>query len=275
MIRFITLFISLYSCLSFLNPTSQLCGRNICSRLKLKVDDLNTRVKLKEEIASPLRKLRYFLYISAIAGGGLGFVTTIPQVIFAVQDHSDKINDVLTNTAIDLGGVIGGIALWIRESKDEQKKIEIFTDKELKQENMLNPAQLSQREKSLSILPVKIQSSLIDANATRIVSLSDLQSNGKQNVVILAGSQSFIRDATVSARLVDADYFSSQNIMIIPVVLPDASQSSAQAALAADNDAPASAAAGSGSKGFDRKSKEESAEAMTSPFIALPVQVGC
>ena len=115
------------------------------SILKVNSDDdpdFNTRVRLKEESASPLRKLKYFFYLSAIAGGGLGFVTSLPQLIFAIQDHSDKLNTVGTNIAINLAGVAGGILLWIREYNDEKAKLDRFAQNELKLSNRLDDSQV-------------------------------------------------------------------------------------------------------------------------------------
>ena len=44
------------------------------------------RVKLKEEISSPFRKVRQFIYTGMGIAGALGTVTAVPQLLFAVQD---------------------------------------------------------------------------------------------------------------------------------------------------------------------------------------------
>ena len=218
--------------------------------------DFNTKVRLKEEIASPFRKLRYFFYSASIAGGGLGFVTTLPQLIFALQDGSDKTSEVFTNIGIDLAGVVGGIALWIKEYQDEQAKLSRFSDKEMRLSNSLNTNQKTSREDKLSKLPIEIQTSLTNETETRIVSFKDLQERGGQNIVVLAGRKSFIKDALISARLEGPDLFSKDNIIIAPVVMGGEQQLE-------EGNGKGFAAASSSKEGL-----------MTAPYIAKPAQVG-
>jgi hypothetical protein len=213
--------------------------------------DFKNRVRLKEEIASPLRKLRYFIYVSIIGGGGLGFVTTIPQVLFAIQDKSENLQNFLTNLGINFTGVVAGILFWIRESNDENIKLERFAKAEMKKTNSLSDEEKSLREQKLAKLPVEIQFSLKDENATRVVSFKDLQEKGNQNVVVMAGSRSFVRDAIMSAKLEGNDFFSTENVIIIPVVLDEEQLES------------------SSGKGFGDKES-----VMTAPYIAKPAQVG-
>lgn len=229
------------------NHISKLCNSNDDDQ---NVADFNTKVRLKEEIASPFRKLRYFFYLASIAGGGLGFVTTLPQLIFALQDGSGKTSDVLTNVGIDLAGVVGGIALWIKEYNDEKAKLERFSDKEMRMSNSLNSNQKTSREEKLAKLPIEIQTSLTNETETRIVSFRDLQERGQQNIVVLAGVKSFIRDALISARLEGPDLYSSENILIVPVVMGGEQLEEG------------------GGKGFGAKDG-----LMTAPYIAKPAQV--
>jgi len=249
-----------YSFLPIKTVKTSLQNRNIISLRRYMSDnnnnednavDFDTKVRLKEEIASPFRKLRYFFYSGCIAGGGLGFVTTLPQLIFALQDKSDQTSEVITNLAIDLSGILGGIFLWAKDYADEMTKLERFSDKEMRLSNSLNSKQKTSREEKLSRLPIEIQTSLTNETETRIVSFKDLQERGNQNVVVLAGVKSFIKDALISARLEGPELFSKENIVIVPVVMSGEQLEEAS------------------SKGF-ASSKEG---LMTAPYIAKPAQV--
>lgn len=180
-----------------------------------------TRVKLKEEIASPFRKVRLFFYAAMGLAGGLGTFTAVPQLFFALQDGGEAVPNAVGNVLIDLGGVIGGVLLWDRDTADEKKKLERFTDKEKKLSYQLTDAEKTDREKELALMPVQVQISEKDENVTRIVSISDLQSKGKQHVIVVAGSRSFVKDAVISAKIEGVELFNSKETFVIPVVLDD------------------------------------------------------
>ena len=120
----------------------------------------------------------------------------------------------------------------------------------------LSKAEMKEREMELSLLPVEIQVSEVEANITRVVSLGDLQSKGSQNVVIVAGPTAFIRDAIISARLESPETFASNNIIVIPFTLVDEVVDSSEQRKA--------------KKGFGVVKQPELIEA---PYIAKPQQV--
>lgn len=204
----------------------------------------------------------------------MGFVTTFPQLIFAIQDNDVKGNlkNTLTNTGIDLGGVIGGIFLWINEVKDENKKLERFTEAEMKLSNRFTTGQGTDRESKLSKLPIEIQFSLTNENTTKIVSFKDIQEKGQQNVIILAGSSTFIKDALISARIEGNDFFNTENIVIVPVVLKSSHSSEMSSSTAAmSSDIKDSTETTSATKGFGIKKDGDAT--MTAPYIAKPAQL--
>lgn len=182
---------------------------------------LETRAKLKEELSSPFRKLRQFVFISMGAGGGLATLTALPQLLFAIQEGGDKILPAATNFAVDVGAVIAGITFWIKELSNEKAKQQIFLEKEKQVSNELTTVEREDREKRIGLLPVEIQVSEKNENATRIVRFSDLQERGRQHIIIVAGKQAFVKDAVLSARIEGADLFNSQDTVIVPVVLED------------------------------------------------------
>jgi len=210
--------------------------------------EITSTVRFKEEISSPFRLIRKFIYGGTGMAGAIGTITAIPQLIFALQDGSDKINDAITNVAIDIGAVIGSIVLFIQDNKAEKEKLERFAMKE-KGTFQMSKDQMKDREKEFSLLPVEIIFSEENENITRIVSLADLQGNGKQNVICIGGSQSYIKDCLISARIEGPDLFSSKNTYIIPVVIGDEQLQSK-------------------TTGFGTKE-----EFMTAPYIGKPTQI--
>lgn len=209
------------------------------------------RVKLKDEISSPFRKVRQFIYSGMGIAGSLGTVTALPQLLFAIQDGGDAVGGAVANVAIDIGTVVLAYVLWDKDAQAEKIKLERYTKKEKLLTYQMSATDKEDRERELSLLPVQIQVSEKDENATRIVSLGELQSKGKQNVIIVAGKRDFVKDAVISAKIEGADLFNSKEIYVVPVVLED---DQLEAALA---------------KGFGA-AKES---LMSAPYIGKPTQV--
>ena len=209
------------------------------------------RVKLKDEISSPFRKVRQFIYSGMGIAGTLGTVTALPQLLFAIQDGGDAVGGAVANVAIDIGTVVLAYVLWDKDAQAEKIKLERYTKKEKLLTYQMSATDKEDRERELSLLPVQIQVSEKDENATRIVSLGELQSKGKQNVIIVAGKRDFVKDAVISAKIEGADLFNSKEIYVVPVVLED---DQLEAALA---------------KGFGA-AKES---LMSAPYIGKPTQV--
>ena len=209
------------------------------------------RVKLKEEISSPFRKVRQFIYSGAGIAGLIGTVTAVPQLLFAVQDGGEAITGAITNVAIDVGAVVLAVVLWDKDAEGERIKLERFTRKEKLLSYQMSSTDITDREKDISLLPVEIQVSEKDENATRIVSLGELQSKGKQNIIIVAGKRDFVKDVVISAKIEGADLFNSKEIYVVPVVLED---DQLDAALA---------------KGFGAPKES----LMSAPYIGKPMQV--
>jgi len=241
--------------------------RHILGRICIKLNDeevnssdnddgmagINTMAKIKEEIASPFRKLRQFVYIGSALAGGLGAVTAVPQLIFALQDGGDAVFKQLTNVGIDVGAIIGSILLWDRDSKDEKAKLERFTKREIRQISGLSADEIVEREKEVSMLPIEIIFSDNDVNSTKIVSFADLNSKGNQNVIIIAGKEAYVKDAIISARIEGNELFNSKDTMIVPLVLDSDTQ--------LDNN---------NKKGFGAINKENF---MDAPYLAKPMQI--
>ena len=228
-------------------PASSYSDSNTDSKEGLSTEQ---SAKIKAEISSPFRGLRKFAYIAMGAAGGLGTFTAVPQLLFAFQD-GENVGTALTNIVVDLGGIIGAVVLWDQESKAETQKVDAFTNVETKKSAVLTKDLLDQREKEIGLLPVEIIFSDSNENVTRIYKFSDLQSQGGQSVVIVAGNKAYVRDCILSARLEGTTLFNDNDIYVVPVVM-DGEQLEA--------DGP--------SKGFG--GKEGMLEA---PYIGKPAQV--
>lgn len=185
------------------------------------------------------------------AGGGVGTVTQLPQLIQAFQNDGDKVN-ALINVGVDSGAVLAAVILWKTESDKASLKLDAFKDKQRVMNNQISSDDATKRETNLSLLPVEIQVNQKDENATRIVSLNDLQINGFQNIIIVTGDEKFVKDAVISARLEGNDMFNSRDTMVIPFICGEP-----------DNQLDAKK-----SKGFG---KQETL--MSSPYIAKPQQL--
>lgn len=214
--------------------------------------ETSTRAKLKAEISSPFRKLRQFIYGAAGAAGALGTITSVPQLILALEGATEKgsVSDIALNIAIDLGAVITAVVLWDRESNAEKAKINQFQSKEQQLSAKLSSEEISEREAFLGKLPVEILFSNSDENVTRIVSLNDLQAKGKQHAIIVTGSAAFVKDALISARIEGTNLFTAKETCVIPVVYQEEQLET------------------EGSKGFGAKDS-----LMNAPYIGRPTQI--
>lgn len=227
--------------------------------------DEAVRAKLKSELASPLRGLRKYLYVAIGASAGISLFISLPQLLFAIQDNSEKIQTAATNVGINLAGVIAVVFFAIRENQSEKEQLDLFTEKETVMTNRLSVDQLTGAEQEIALLPVEIQVSEIDGNKTRVVSFSDLQIKGRQNVVIFAGELATVSDALIAAKIEGNALFNDKETFVVPVVT-----SSINAAALSDGenvpqieDKP--------SKGFGAVKEKESL--MTAPYIAKPAQL--
>ena len=85
----------------------------------------------------------------------------------------------------------------------------------------------------------------------------DLQSKGKQNVIIITGKKSFVKDAVISARIEGVNLFTEYNTIVVPVISEQEEQlDDIEKKL---------------SKGFGASSGKE--EMLSAPYFGKPAQV--
>ncbi|CAI5474867.1 unnamed protein product [Closterium sp. Yama58-4] len=128
-------------------------------------------LKLIAEVQAPFRGVRRFLYVALGMAAGIATVITIPRFILAVQGGLDA-PDLLTtggNLAIDLGGGVAMVGLYLWEQRREEEQMGRVS-----------------RDETLSRLPLRLQSG-------KVVELVQLR--GTTRPVILSGRKEAVQQA--------------------------------------------------------------------------------
>ncbi|XP_077218310.1 tetratricopeptide repeat (TPR)-containing protein [Tasmannia lanceolata] len=150
-------------------------------------------LKLISEVQAPFRGVRRFFYVAFSAAAGISTFFTIPRLVRAVQggDGAPDIWETAGNAAINIGGFIVLVALFLWDNKKEEEQL----------------GQIS-RDEILSRLPLRL-------STNRIVELVQLRDTVRP--VILAG-----RKETVSLAIQKAERFRTdlikRGVLLIPVV---------------------------------------------------------
>jgi hypothetical protein len=145
----------------------------------------STKQILKEETEAPFRSLRKFIYISLLAGAGLGLAITIIKLI--LPSSNDNISELVNNLGINGGGVI--LLLYL-----------------LNRENIAQQALLERIKKggSLAGLRVRLTSQEDEnSNSNLVVKLSDLRRDRgiEKRVVIVAAPKELLRSSLETSSL--------------------------------------------------------------------------
>lgn len=183
--------------------------------------DEGMRVKLKSEVVSPFRRFRQFILFGVLASAGLGTFTAVPQLLITLNNPENPkipLETAYQNVAVDVLGLLGSAYFLFKDFTTEAETIEKFTEREKKATEKLTSSEATEQEDFLSQLPVEIQINEKDENVTRVVPLGDLQSKGKQNVIIVTGKKAFVKDAVISARIEGVNLFTEYNTMVVPVI---------------------------------------------------------
>eukprot|EP00262_Sarcandra_glabra_P002216 TRINITY_DN12483_c0_g1_i4.p1 TRINITY_DN12483_c0_g1~~TRINITY_DN12483_c0_g1_i4.p1 ORF type:complete len:371 (-),score=86.86 TRINITY_DN12483_c0_g1_i4:304-1416(-) len=150
-------------------------------------------LKLISEVQAPFRGVRRFFYIAFSAAAGISTFFTVPRLFLTIKggDGAPDIWETAGNAAINIGGIIILVALFIWDNKKEEEQL----------------AQIS-RDETLSRLPLRL-------STNRIVELVQLRDTTRP--VILAG-----RKETVSSAIEKAERFRTEllkrGVLLIPVI---------------------------------------------------------
>ncbi|KAG8663494.1 hypothetical protein MANES_01G216900v8 [Manihot esculenta] len=150
-------------------------------------------LKLISEVQAPFRGFRRFFYVAFSAAAGISLFFTIPRLFLAIKggEGAPDLWGTAGNAAINIGGIIVLVALFLWDNKKEEEQIAQIT-----------------RDETLSRLPLCL-------STNRVVELVQLRDTVRP--VILAGKKE-----TVSLAMQKAERFRTEllrrGVLLIPVV---------------------------------------------------------
>lgn len=150
-------------------------------------------LKLISEVQAPFRGIRRFFYVAFSAAAGISTFFTVPRLFRAISggDNAPDLWETAGNVAINIGGLIVLVALFLWENKKEEEQL----------------TQIS-RDENLSRLPLRL-------STNRIVELVQLRDTVRP--VILAGKKE-----TVSLSIQQAARFRTEllrrGVLLVPVI---------------------------------------------------------
>lgn len=150
-------------------------------------------LKLISEVQAPFRGVRRFFYITLGASAGISTLFTIPRLISAVRGGSGAPDlwETAGNAAINIGGIVILVALFIWDNRKEEEQI----------------AQIS-RDETLSRLPLRL-------STDRVVELVQLRDTTRP--VILAGAKDVVNRAVQRAEKFRNDLV-KRGVLLVPLV---------------------------------------------------------
>ncbi|KAM1169596.1 hypothetical protein ACFX19_031896 [Malus domestica] len=150
-------------------------------------------LKLISEVQAPFRGIRRFFYVAFSAAAGISTFFTVPRLFRAFQggDDAPDLWETAGNVAVNVGGLIVLVALFLWENKREEEQL----------------SQIS-RDENLSRLPLRL-------STNRVVELVQLRDTVRP--VILAGKKE-----TVALSIQQAARFRTEllrrGVLLVPVI---------------------------------------------------------
>ncbi|CAK7348283.1 unnamed protein product [Dovyalis caffra] len=150
-------------------------------------------LKLISEVQAPFRGVRRFFYVAFSAAAGISLLFTIPRLFRAIKGGGDAPDlwETAGNAAINIGGIILLVALFLWDNKKEEEQFAQIT-----------------RDETLSRLPLRL-------STKRVVELVQLRDTARP--VILAGKKE-----TVSLAMQKAERFRTEllrrGVLLVPVI---------------------------------------------------------
>ncbi|KAL4558848.1 hypothetical protein LXL04_037052 [Taraxacum kok-saghyz] len=150
-------------------------------------------LKLISEVQAPFRGVRRFFYVAFTAAAGISLFLTFPRLFLAFKG-GDGAPDILAtsqNLAINIGGIVVFVALFLWDNKKEEEQLAQIT-----------------RDETLSRLPLRL-------STNRVVELVQLRDTARP--VILAGKKE-----TVTLAIQKAERFRTEllnrGVILVPVI---------------------------------------------------------
>ncbi|WCJ21348.1 Protein LOW PSII ACCUMULATION 1 chloroplastic [Euphorbia peplus] len=150
-------------------------------------------LKLISEVQAPFRGVRRFFYVAFSAAAGISLLFTFPRLLSAIRG-GDGAPDLLAtagNAAINIGGIVVLVALFLWDNKKEEEQIAQIT-----------------RDETLSRLPLRL-------STNRVVELVQLRDTVRP--VILAGKKENVTRAMQKAERFRTELL-SRGALLVPVI---------------------------------------------------------
>lgn len=150
-------------------------------------------LKLISEVQAPFRGVRKFFYVAFALAAGISTLFTVPRLVVALQggEGAPSLIGTSQNLAINVGGIVAFVALYIWDNKKEEEQI----------------ARIS-RDETLSRLPLRLQTN-------RIVELSQIRETTRP--LIVAGKKESVTKAMQQAQRCREDLL-KRGVLVIPIV---------------------------------------------------------
>ena len=173
---------------------------------------------LKEESEAPFRTVRIYLYIALLAAASLSAFICLTQILAVYTSNRSgnvDMSNLLTNLAINLGGIPVLAFLWKRDLDARQSKLERI-----------------QRGSSLAGLRLKINTE----NGPSIVKLIDLRRDRgiEKRVVIVVGKKELLTSSIKSSLSFGRALFET-DLLVVPLLIDSQTSSSEKFSLTSFN----------------------------------------
>ncbi|CAH1447492.1 unnamed protein product [Lactuca virosa] len=191
-------------------------------------------LKLISEVQAPFRGVRRFFYVAFTAAAGISLFLTFPRLFLAIKggEGAPDILGTSQNVAINLGGIVVFVALFLWDNKKEEEQLAQIT-----------------RDETLSRLPLRL-------STNRVVELVQLRDTARP--VILAGKKESVTLAIQKAERFRMELL-NRGVILVPVIWGEGELQSDKRGFGG----PKKAAASLPSVGEDFESRAQSITAKT------------
>ncbi|XP_023771612.1 protein LOW PSII ACCUMULATION 1, chloroplastic [Lactuca sativa] len=150
-------------------------------------------LKLISEVQAPFRGVRRFFYVAFTAAAGISLFLTFPRLFLAIKggEGAPDILGTSQNVAINLGGIVVFVALFVWDNKKEEEQLAQIT-----------------RDETLSRLPLRL-------STNRVVELVQLRDTARP--VILAGKKESVTLAIQKAERFRMELL-NRGVILVPVI---------------------------------------------------------
>ncbi|KAI5425030.1 protein LOW PSII ACCUMULATION 1, chloroplastic [Lathyrus oleraceus] len=150
-------------------------------------------LKLISEVQAPFRGIRRFFYVAFTVSAGISLLFNVPRILRVIQggDGAPDLLETAGNAAVNIGGIVVFVALFLWENKKEEEQLALIS-----------------RNETLSRLPLRL-------STNRVVELVQLRDIVRP--VIIAGKKE-----SVTSALQRADRFRTdlvrRGVLLVPVI---------------------------------------------------------